>query len=42
MMIPSVLKGSHRDKSENPFDGDTLQETGIMRFYFLKTEFRDA
>lgn len=40
--LPSALKECHIDKSENPSDGDTLQETGIMKFYFLKTKLRDA
>jgi hypothetical protein len=26
MVLPSSLKESHTDKSENPFDGDTLEE----------------
>ena len=41
-MVSPSLKRSHIDKSENPSDGDTLLETGIMEFYFLKTKLKDA
>lgn len=42
LVLASALKGSPIDKSENPFDGDTLQETGIIKFYFLRTKLRDV
>lgn len=31
MVLPSSLKESHKDKSENPFDGDILQETEMLK-----------
>ena len=42
MVLPSVLKGRHIDKSEDLFDGETLKETRIMKFYFLRRKFRHA
>lgn len=42
MVLPSALQENQTDKSENPFDGNTLQEIGIMKFYFLKSELRHS
>ena len=41
-MVSPAFKRNHIDKSKIPSDGEALLETGIMKFYFLKTKLKDA